>query len=117
MENKKNNLRKQARILRQSINQRFVKEKKIISNLISLKINNEEIVAGYYPSKTEVNIMAYLEYLERREISVCLPYIKKKNSHLLFRSWNRETILKNGMFDIMTPSSGIICEPSILFTA
>ena len=110
----KDNLRKKGQILRQSISERFTKEKKIISNLFSLEITNKDIVAGYYPNKTEVNIMSYIEYLDTIKIQVCLPYIKKKDSYLLFRSWNKNTCLKNGMYNIPTPSSGILCTPSIL---
>ena len=114
MKNDKDTLRRKGQIIRQSIDQRYRKEKQIVSNLLSLKINNEDVVAGYYPNKTEVNIMPYIEYLENKGISVCLPYIKNKKSHLLFRNWDRNTSLQNGMFNILTPSSGIFCEPSIL---
>ena len=50
--------------------------------------------------------MAYLEYLERKDF--CVPTIHKKKIHTFCLEVGIEKqFLKNGMFDIMTPSSGI----------
>jgi 5-formyltetrahydrofolate cyclo-ligase len=71
---------------------------KIIDNIKELSIIREvQSIAGYYPVRSEVNILSFFEYINKLDILLCLPRIYhnkiefirwkpgdklKKNNHL-----------------------------------
>ncbi len=100
--------------IRSSIKQRLEKEKKIYKNLISLNIDEKFVISGYYPIRNEVNIIAYLKFLSKKKISICLPSIFKEESHLLFKKWDIRKPLVKGKFNIDEPLEEKYETPSIL---
>ena len=100
--------------IRSSIKERLEKEKKICKNLISLNINEKFIVSGYYPIRSEVNIISYLKFLNKKKISICLPSIFKEQSHLLFKKWDITKPLVKGKFSIDEPFEDKYETPTIL---
>ena len=49
--------------LRNNINNRSEKEKKINNLLISLNISSKEKVSGYFPVRGEVNILPFIDFI------------------------------------------------------
>ena len=81
----------------------FLKEKK-------LKFKN---IGGYYPSNYEIDDLAILDLLEKKNFKVSLPIIKKDNQ-MNFYSWSRNDPLKINKFGIPEPVSSKIFYPDIL---
>ena len=64
--------------LRDNINNRQEKEKRINNLLISLNISSKKIVSGYFPVRGEVNILPFIDFITDNKNIVCMPFIKKK---------------------------------------
>jgi 5-formyltetrahydrofolate cyclo-ligase len=94
-------------------------EKNLLINLekfISfLKINklNLKNIGGYYPSNYEIDDLAILDLLEKKNFKVSLPIIKKDNQ-MNFYSWSSNDPLKINKFGIPEPVSSKIFYPDIL---
>ena len=101
----KKKLREKSFFLRQLIKDKNVKEKKIIENLKSIIPTNNEIISGYYPVNSEVNILPFLKFLIKKDLVICLPFIFKANSHLLFKKFKLETRLIDGKYKIKVPDN------------
>tara|TARA_Y100001960_G_C14711009_1_gene847021 strand:+ start:383 stop:928 length:546 start_codon:yes stop_codon:yes gene_type:complete len=110
----KKKLREKSFFLRQLIKDKNVKEKKIIENLKSIIPTNNEIISGYYPVNSEVNILPFLKFLIKKDLVICLPFIFKANSHLLFKKFKLETRLIDGKYKIKVPDNDDYFEPSII---
>ncbi|MAZ07367.1 MAG: 5-formyltetrahydrofolate cyclo-ligase [Rickettsiales bacterium] len=101
--------------IRSRVNERFYKEREILKRLRSLKINKAEIISGYMPNKSEVNIVPFLDDLCKRKYNVCLPFINKIHSPLLFKEWISDTTkMINGKFKILVPDNEVFLEPSFV---
>ena len=107
-------LRKKLSKIRNSISDRVIKEKKIIQALISLNIKKVNIVGGYYPIRSEVNILPFLEHLNKVGVTTCLPSIKKIDYHLLFKHYKTGQLLTDGMFNIKEPQNKKFEKPSFI---
>ena len=92
--------------LRDNINNRLEKEKKINNLLISLNISSKKIVSGYFPVRGEVNILPFIDFITDNKNIVCMPFIKKNNHHLLFKSWKKGQKVFKDKFKIPTPLYG-----------
>jgi len=96
---------------------RFDKNLKInLNKFISfLKINNlnHKNVGGYYPSNYEIDDLNILEFLEKKNIKVSLPVIKKENQ-MNFCKWSRRDPLKINKYGIPEPVTSKIIYPDIL---
>ena len=104
----KQKIRKNMISVRSRINERFYKEREIFKRLISLKINKAEIISGYMPNKSEVNIIPFLDDLCKKKYNVCLPFINKINNPLLFKEWiSNTTKMINGKFKILVPDNEV----------
>ena len=110
----KKTLRLEFLDLRDQIKHRSVKEKKINNFLKALKISSKDKVSGYFPVRGEVNILPFIEFLSKNKYFTCMPFIKKSNHHLLFKSWKNGEKTSKGKFDILTPLNGIFTRPNIL---
>jgi 5-formyltetrahydrofolate cyclo-ligase len=66
---------------------------KFISLLKIDKLNLKDI-GGYYPSNYEIDDLAILDFLEKKNCKVSLPIIKKDNQ-MNFYSWSRNNPIKN----------------------
>jgi 5-formyltetrahydrofolate cyclo-ligase len=85
---------------------------KIIS-LLKIDKSNLKNIGGYYPSNYEIDDLAILEILEKKNCKVSLPIIKKDNQ-MNFYSWSRNDPLKINKFGIPEPLSSKIFYPDIL---
>ena len=96
---------------------KFKKDLKInLGKFISfLKINklNFKSIGGYYPSNYEIDDLDILDLLEKKNLKVSLPIIKKENQ-MNFYSWSRNDPLKINKFGIPEPVTSKIFYPDIL---
>ncbi len=102
---KKEKLRKKFLILRKK--KFFDVSKKQLQPLISYikqkkKIKKKFLIAFYYPSNYEINVLKIMKYLKKMDIVSLLPIIKNRNE-LEFASWNEKDILKVNNFGIPEP--------------
>ena len=110
----KSNLRKKLLSKRLKVKNRRAKELDI-SRKLKLVINNSSlVVAGYQSVKSEVDPSIFLNFLLKNNFSICLPYIEKVNSHLLFREFKKKTKLIKGKYNIMHPDNTILLQPNII---
>ena len=85
----------------------YLKKKKIKFNLIFKLIRKhflkkKVIIAGYYPSNYEVNILKFIEKALEKRFSVTLPVIESKNT-ITFRTWKYKEPLNINSFGIPEP--------------
>ena len=106
----KKTIRKNILQIRNSLEKKLDKEKKINRFLKSLNFSSSDIVAGYFPTNCEVDILPFVESLKIN--LTCMPFIEKINHHLLFKSWRKGDKVKKGKFDIKTPLDGNFVEPN-----
>ena len=60
----------------------------LIFRLIKKNFKKKKIIiAGYYPSSHEVNILKFLENASKNRFKILLPVIKASN-HMSFRQWD-----------------------------
>jgi len=62
------------------------------------------IIAGYYPSNYEVNILNFLEEASKKKFKIVLPVIKSSNK-MSFKSWIFKEPLYVSKFGILEPKS------------
>ena len=86
---KKNNLNAQYKLPRQ------------ISNIKTFK--TAQIVASFISIKTEISLNILNRFLAISQKIMCLPVIKEDFNYLIFREFNKNTVLKKGKFDIPEP--------------
>ena len=104
MKNNKFFLRKKFLLKREK---NYLKAKKFNFNLIFKLINKhfnkkKIIIAGYYPSNYEVNILRFLENAYKKNFKVVLPVIKSTNN-MIFKLWNFKEPLYVNNFGILEP--------------
>ena len=85
----------------------YLKKKKFKFNLIFKLIRKhflkkKIIIAGYYPSNYEVNILKFIEKALEKRFSVTLPVIESKNT-ITFRTWKYKEPLNINSFGIPEP--------------
>ena len=61
------------------------------------------IIAGYYPSNYEVNILNFLEKASKKKFKIVLPVIKSSND-MSFKSWIFKEPLYINKFGILEPN-------------
>ena len=62
------------------------------------------IIAGYYPSNYEVNILSFLEKVSKKKFKIALPVINASGG-MSFRSWIFKEPLYVNKFGILEPKS------------
>ena len=85
---------------------------KFISFLKKNRLNLKNF-GGYYPSNYEIDDLAILDLLEKKNFKVSLPIIKKDNQ-MNFCSWSRGDPLRVNKYGIPEPVSSKIFYPDIL---
>ena len=88
---------------------KYSKTKKFNFNLIFGLIRKhfhkkKIIIAGYYPSNYEVNILKFLEEASKKNFRVTLPVIKSSNQ-MSFKSWSFKDPLYVNKFGILEPKN------------
>ena len=107
-------LRKKLLIKRSKIKNRSQKEFKIFEILETLINNNSLIIAGYLSVRSEVNLNLLLKFLLKNKFLLCVPYIEKSKSPLIFKEINKSTKLLKGKYNIMYPNNKIRLIPNII---
>jgi len=75
----------------------------LIFNLIKKHFNKKKIIiAGYYPSNNEVDILVFLENATKKKFKVALPVIKSLN-RMSFEPWAFKEPLYVNSFGILEP--------------
>ena len=99
-------LRKKSLLKRKK---KYSKTKKFNFNLIFSLIRKhfhkkKIIIAGYYPSNYEVNILKFLEEASKKKFSITLPVIKSSNQ-MSFKSWVFKDPLYVNKFGMLEPKN------------
>ena len=86
---------------------KYINAKKFNFNLIFKLIkkfyfNKKIIIAGYYPSNYEVDILSFLKEASKRKFKVVLPVIKSSN-RMSFKLWNYGDPLYVSKFGTLEP--------------
>ena len=75
----------------------------LIFNLISKNFNKKKIIiAGYYPSNYEVDILNFLEKASKKKFRIALPVIRSSGT-MSFKSWIFKESLYVNKFGILEP--------------
>ena len=78
---------------------------KLIFNLIRKHFHKKKIIiAGYYPSNYEVNILKFLEEASEKKFRITLPVIKPSNQ-MSFKLWVFKEPLYVNKFGILEPKN------------
>ena len=102
----KSYLRKKSLIQRKK---KYLKVNKFNFNIIFKLIRkhfskNKIIIAGYYPSYYEVDILNFLEKASKKNFRIVLPVIKSSNT-MSFKSWIFKEPLYVNKFGILEPEN------------
>jgi len=86
----------------------YLKVKKFNFNLIYKLINkvfsnNKIIIGSYYPSNYEVNILSFIEKIEKRKFKISLP-VTKSSGKMTFRTWAFNEPLYLSSFGTLEPN-------------
>ena len=95
---------------------------KLIYDLIKKRFSNRKtIVAGYYPSNYEVDILNFIKLISDKRYKIALPVIEPKNN-MTFRLWKYKEPLNVNNFGILEPQKNknkvlpdIILVPLVAF--
>ena len=75
----------------------------LIFQLIKKNFSNKKIIiAGYYPSNYEVNVLYFLKQASKKNYKIALPVIGHSNN-MTFKSWIFESPLYINKFGILEP--------------
>ena len=78
---------------------------RLIFNLIKKHFDKKKIIiAGYYPSNHEVNIINFLENASKKNFKIVLPVIKS-STKMSFKSWIFKDPLYVSKFGILEPKN------------
>lgn len=74
-----------------------------------------KVVAGYYPTRGEVDVLPLLGHLAKAGITTALPVTPVLKQALLFRRWEPGAKLKTGTFSIKEPvKASPTVQPDVL---
>lgn len=110
----KNSIRQQFLVLRKMVKFKTTKELKINNKLKRLINTNDLIISVYNNIKSEVNILEFTRFIQKKRKKIVLPAILKVNSHLFFKEWKINKKLILGKFNIKIPSENIFLTPRVL---
>ena len=86
----------------------------LISNLIrKFFFKKKIIIAGYYPSNYEVDVLNFIKLLSKRKYKIALPVIGPKNS-MSFKLWKYQEPLYVNNFGILEPKNNNIVLPDLI---
>ena len=86
----------------------------LISNLIrKLFLRKKIIIAGYYPSNYEVDVLNFIKLLSKKKHKIALPVIGSKNS-MSFKLWKYKEPLYVNNFGILEPKNNNIVLPDLI---
>ena len=73
-----------------------------------------EIISGYCPIRTEIDVMPLMRALHAAGHRLCLPVIEAAGQPLKFREWAPEADMIDGPFGAQLPAEGEWLEPQLL---
>jgi 5-formyltetrahydrofolate cyclo-ligase len=76
-----------------------------LSGFRNLLANGQQVVAGYWPMRDEIDVRPLLRTLSRQGISCVLPAVIGKELPLIFRLWQLEDQLAAGTFGTSEPAA------------
>ena len=114
MKKEKRDLRTKFLKKRKLVKNKINKEKKIVKKLKNLLNCNSLVTAVYFSTKSEVNLIDFVNHMHKNQQKILLPEINKINSPLLFKEWKADDRLISGKYDIMIPSIKNYATPKIL---
>tara|TARA_B100001540_G_scaffold315106_2_gene341549 strand:- start:2793 stop:3401 length:609 start_codon:yes stop_codon:yes gene_type:complete len=78
--------------------------KRITANVLEhIALDEEDVVAGYFPMHDEVDCMLLLKALDAYQIPVALPVVARKDSPMIFRSWDFVSPMHKDAYGIPVP--------------
>lgn len=66
---------------------------------------NGHIIAGYWATQGELDVMPLLQMLVKKGHTCCLPAITPASKQLLFRRWQAGAAMESGAFGIIEPTA------------
>ena len=111
----KSKIRKKILNIRKKKNKKNIKFSFLkIFKEIKKDISKEKIIGAYYPVNFEIDILEFLNKLEKKGLKISLPVIKKKNE-MDFYSWSTKNLLKLNKYGIPEPEQIKRVFPDIIF--
>ena len=92
-------------------------KKKICLCLSKIFLTNKNIQTAslYFPINNEIPPFDFINYLQKKEITLSLPVIDTKNKFINFKKWDPKDQLIQGPFGTLEPSKTELCIlPQIL---
>ena len=81
-----------------------------------------QIVAGYWPVRSELNLLPFLSSLQDKGVRLCLPITGPAGTPLSFHAWDFGAALDRGRYNIQQPFADaeqlvpdVICVPLLAF--
>lgn len=113
----KENLREKSSKIRKKIfeEEDGIAARKVASQIIMLpELDTVKVVSGYYPIRSEMDILVTLKALHAARFPIALPKIVKPEHPLEFKSWDMQTPLIDGPFGTKEPTENIVNPEVIL---
>lgn len=73
-----------------------------------------EVISGYCPIRTEIDVTPLMEALHAAGHRLCVPVIEAAGQPLLFREWIPEALMVDGPFGARVPAEGDWLEPHFM---
>ncbi|MCW9034484.1 MAG: 5-formyltetrahydrofolate cyclo-ligase [Rhodospirillales bacterium] len=79
-------------------------------------LKTENVLAAYWPIKSEISTESFLQKVFQHNIRCSLPVVEEADQALSFRSWTPDTKLVCGKFGVLTPPeyNGILLPKIII---
>ncbi len=118
-DNNKIELRKKQYLLRKQLFLNIIKifDQNLFDKLFK-KLNFEkiEIISSFISINTEIKTAELNNYILNKNKKLCLPIVRKRNSHLEFREFTNENEMVSGFMNIKEPhSQNQIVIPDLMF--
>ncbi len=82
--------------------------------LTDVPVGPDDIVSGYRPIFSELDVTPLMLALHGRGIALCVPVILGANRPLVFRIWTPDTPMIEGAFGAQIPADTAEVEPTLL---
>ena len=99
----KDQARQRARLVRARLAETQEVGGFVANFLKAVEVDEGEVVAGYWPHQSELDVRPLLEVLSSKGIACALPVVVSKDAALHFRSWKPGDELAEGSYGIPAP--------------
>ena len=73
--------------------------------LTEIQLKKGMVIAGYWPLKQELDVMPLLHELLDLGYTCALPHVVQAEAPLVFRAWNKDTVMVEGTYGMMEPDA------------